>query len=80
MSAIKVDRVAIGYSNTLIIDDLSVSIPEKKITTIIGPNGCGKSTLLKAISSISIGNRSAINYRWCCGIPSLIKQRQIKLT
>ena len=52
MSAITVNQVAIGYSNTLIIDDLSVSIPEKKITTIIGPNGCGKSTLLKAISRV----------------------------
>lgn len=52
MEAFKVDQVAIGYSNRLIIDELSVSIPEKKITTIIGPNGCGKSTLLKAISRI----------------------------
>lgn len=52
MAAIKVDQVAIGYSNTMIIDELSVSVPEGKITTIIGPNGCGKSTLLKAISRI----------------------------
>lgn len=52
MTALKVDKVSIGYSNALIIDDLSVSIPEKEITTIIGPNGCGKSTLLKAISRI----------------------------
>lgn len=52
MEAFKVDQVAIGYSSTLIIDELSVSIPTKKITTIIGPNGCGKSTLLKAISRI----------------------------
>lgn len=52
MPALKVDKVAVGYSNALIIDDLSVSIPEKKITTLIGPNGCGKSTLLKAISRI----------------------------
>ena len=49
MAAIKVDQVAIGYSNTMIIVALSVSIPEGKITTIIGPNGCGKSTLLKAV-------------------------------
>lgn len=52
MAALKIDQVAIGYSNTIIIDELSVSIPKNKITTIIGPNGCGKSTLLKAISRI----------------------------
>ncbi len=52
MAVLNVDRIATGYSSTLIINDLSVSIPENKITTIIGPNGCGKSTLLKAISRV----------------------------
>lgn len=42
----------IGYEDSLIVKDLSVSIPDKKITTIIGPNGCGKSTLLKGITRI----------------------------
>ncbi|OAB34841.1 iron ABC transporter ATP-binding protein [Paenibacillus macquariensis subsp. defensor] len=52
MTLLNVDRIATGYLNKLIINDLSVSIPENKITTIIGPNGCGKSTLLKAISRV----------------------------
>ena len=52
MEALKVDQVAIGYANANIIENLSVSIPKNKITTIIGPNGCGKSTLLKAVSRI----------------------------
>ncbi|QNK89153.1 ABC transporter ATP-binding protein [Sporosarcina sp. resist] len=60
MTAFKVDQVAIGFSNTLIIDDLSVSISKEKITTIIGPNGCGKSTLLKAISRILKTKSSAV--------------------
>lgn len=42
----------IGYGENLIVKNLSVSIPDKKITTIIGSNGCGKSTLLKAITRI----------------------------
>ena len=42
----------IGYGERLIVKNLSVEIPDKKITTIIGPNGCGKSTLLKAITRI----------------------------
>lgn len=52
MQELIVDRAAIGYSNALIIEELSLSIPKNKITTIIGPNGCGKSTLLKAIARI----------------------------
>ncbi|WP_100406919.1 ABC transporter ATP-binding protein [Bacillus solitudinis] len=46
------DDLNIGYGEHLIVKKLSVEIPDKKITTIIGPNGCGKSTLLKAITRI----------------------------
>ena len=42
----------IGYDERLIVKNLSVEIPDRKITTIIGSNGCGKSTLLKAITRI----------------------------
>ncbi|WMT40871.1 ABC transporter ATP-binding protein [Paenibacillus sp. D2_2] len=42
----------IGYGERSIVKNLSVSIPDKKITAIIGSNGCGKSTLLKAITRI----------------------------
>ncbi|PWA12900.1 iron ABC transporter ATP-binding protein [Pueribacillus theae] len=60
MSILTVDRVAVGYSNTIIINELSVTIPDKKITTIIGPNGCGKSTLLKALARILKTQKGAV--------------------
>lgn len=44
--------LSISYGEKVIIKNLSVQIPDKKITTIIGSNGCGKSTLLKAITRI----------------------------
>ncbi len=46
------NNLKIGYGERLIVKDLSVEIPDKKVTTIIGSNGCGKSTLLKAITRI----------------------------
>lgn len=46
------DRLQISYGNRLIVKDMKIEIPDKKITTIIGSNGCGKSTLLKAITRI----------------------------
>lgn len=46
------DDLHVGYGERLIVKGLSVEIPDKKMTTIIGSNGCGKSTLLKAITRI----------------------------
>jgi iron complex transport system ATP-binding protein len=39
----------VGYGERTIIDDLDISIPDGKVTTIVGPNGCGKSTLLRSL-------------------------------
>jgi iron complex transport system ATP-binding protein len=52
MIRLSTEQLSIGYGERLIVKNLSVEIPDKKITTIIGPNGCGKSTLLKAITRI----------------------------
>lgn len=53
MSAIiSAEHVDIGIDGKTIVKDLSLAIPEGKVTAIIGPNGCGKSTTLKAISRI----------------------------
>ncbi|SMF64644.1 iron complex transport system ATP-binding protein [Paenibacillus uliginis N3/975] len=52
MTRLYTEDLSIGYGERLIVKRLSVKIPDKKITTIIGANGCGKSTLLKAITRI----------------------------
>ena len=52
MAHLYTEGINIGYGEGLIVKDLSVEIPNRKITAIIGPNGCGKSTLLKAITRI----------------------------
>lgn len=54
------DDLNIGYGERLIVKNLSVTIPDNKITTIIGSNGCGKSTLLKAITRIISSQSGAI--------------------
>ncbi len=52
MDRLITEDLSISYGEQLIVKNLSVTIPDKKITTIIGSNGCGKSTLLKAITRI----------------------------
>lgn len=45
-------KLNVNYGEHQIIEDLNVTIPNKKVTAIIGSNGCGKSTLLKAMTRI----------------------------
>lgn len=49
MPHLHADNLTLSYGDTPIVRELSIDIPEGKITSIIGPNGCGKSTLLRAL-------------------------------
>ncbi len=46
----EIDKLNYSYGDNHVIKDLSVKIPEGKITTLIGANGCGKSTLFDLIT------------------------------
>ncbi|MFF3214105.1 ABC transporter ATP-binding protein [Streptomyces sp. NPDC002886] len=43
-------NVTLGYDQRVIAENLSVEIPDRSFTVIVGPNACGKSTLLRALS------------------------------
>ncbi len=52
-SIIEVEDVNIYYGNFKAISDVTMSIPENRITALIGPSGCGKSTLLKTFNRMN---------------------------
>lgn len=47
-----VDNISFSYDKEKVIDDLSLSFEENKITTLIGPSGCGKTTLLYLLADL----------------------------
>ena len=41
-----------SYGTTCVVDDVTIELPARGITSIIGPNGAGKSTLLAMVSRL----------------------------
>lgn len=48
----ELNKVSYKYNQTLVLQNITMSIPKGIITGIIGPNGSGKTTLLKLLSGI----------------------------
>ncbi len=46
---VETDRLTKGFSDRVLIEDLSFSLPRNGIVGVIGPNGVGKTTLFKMI-------------------------------
>jgi len=50
---LKVENLTVEYRRDIeILKNVSLIVPENKVTAVIGPNGAGKSTLVKAIAGL----------------------------
>lgn len=46
------ENASIGYDKRVVSEQLTVAIPDRSFTVIVGPNACGKSTLLRGLSRL----------------------------
>lgn len=49
---VEIQGLTAGYGDVPVLHDLNLTIPEGKLTAILGPNGCGKSTLLRGLLAL----------------------------
>ncbi len=52
MGKIQFHNVVKKYDKQVVVDHMTLTIPEQSFTVILGPSGCGKSTLLRLISGL----------------------------
>ncbi len=52
MSHISLQNLSVTFGTQRILNNITVDIPDSRITAIIGPSGCGKTTLLKSINRL----------------------------
>jgi phosphate transport system ATP-binding protein len=51
-SHIRIENLGVAFGDQPVLKDITLDIPDHKITVIIGPSGCGKTTLLKALNRL----------------------------
>ncbi|HEX2080369.1 MAG TPA: phosphate ABC transporter ATP-binding protein PstB [Longimicrobium sp.] len=51
--AIEADDFSFWYGGTRALNDITLQIPQKRVTAFIGPSGCGKSTFLRSINRMN---------------------------
>jgi len=52
-SVFEVKGLDVSYGKKRVLHDVSLDIPEKRITAFIGPSGCGKSTALRCLNRMN---------------------------
>jgi len=52
-TAVAAHNLNVYYGDDQAIDDVSMEIPENRVTALIGPSGCGKSTFLRCINRMN---------------------------
>lgn len=69
-SKFQVSNLNLFYGSFQALHQISIKIPEKKVTAFIGPSGCGKSTFLRTlnrmndlIGSVKISGSVQLDYR-----------------
>lgn len=50
---IEADQFCLWYGSSQALFDISMRVPQGKVTALIGPSGCGKSTLLRSVNRLN---------------------------
>ncbi len=52
MATITLDKIAKRYGDTVVLNELSLTINDGEFVVLVGPSGCGKTTLLRMIAGL----------------------------
>ena len=61
MSEITFDRVSKRFGNQTVVRDLSLTVADRELLTLVGPSGCGKSTTLNMLAGLEDPSQGLIS-------------------
>jgi branched-chain amino acid transport system ATP-binding protein len=63
MAMLEVDAIEVFYGNIKALEEVSFTVEEGEVVTLLGANGAGKSTTLRTISGLLTSRRGSIRFR-----------------
>jgi phosphate transport system ATP-binding protein len=51
-SHLRIRNLSISFGDQVVLKNVSLDVPDRRITVIVGPSGCGKTTLLKSLNRL----------------------------
>ena len=63
MAYLEIENVNVSYGDVQVVNDLSLTVNEGEVVSIIGGNGAGKTTLLKTISGLLTASSGTIKFK-----------------
>jgi phosphate transport system ATP-binding protein len=51
-TVLRTEALSAYFGENRVVNKVSLSIPERKVTTVMGPSGCGKTTLIRCFNRI----------------------------
>ncbi|HEY2303456.1 MAG TPA: ABC transporter ATP-binding protein [Acidimicrobiales bacterium] len=49
---LEIEHLSASYGSVKALDDVSIAVPDRSVTAVLGANGAGKSTLLRTVSGL----------------------------
>jgi urea transport system ATP-binding protein len=73
-----IEKFSAGYDESLVLKDVSLTVPQKKVVSLLGRNGVGKTTLLNSILGHVKSSGGSIRFEGRC-IDSLSPDQRARL-
>ena len=59
--SIEIRHVNKNFGKFTALNDINITVPTGKLTTLLGPSGCGKTTLLRIIAGLEYAAHRTIS-------------------
>jgi branched-chain amino acid transport system ATP-binding protein len=59
---LEIQNVTGGYGDTIVLRDVSISVPDSSVVALLGPNGAGKTTTLRMAAGLARPKRGSITF------------------